>query len=98
MRRSLADVGFHSAVELFATYVGRAADFATWLEDAKLNTDRNFRLQYLAGEGFNVYAADAIFRDMTALATKFPEDLFSGSPELLAQLRQRIESGGPHGR
>jgi spermidine synthase len=94
VRRSLAEVGFRSAVELFGTYIGSAADLAAWLEDARLNTDRNFRLQYLAGEGFNAYEADTIFRSMTASGVAFPESLFSGSPELLEELRHRIELGG----
>lgn len=98
VRRSLAEVGFHSAIELFGTYVGRGADFSVWLEDARLNTDRNFRLQYLAGEGFNVYSADAIFRSMTPAEPELPADLFSGSPELLEQLRARVEAGRAHGR
>jgi spermidine synthase len=96
VRRSLADVGFRSAVDLFGTYVGGASDLATWLEDARLNTDRNLRLQYLAGEGLNTYAADAILRSMTASGVEFPEDLFSGSPELLDQLRRTIQRNAPH--
>jgi spermidine synthase len=96
VRRSLADVGFRSAAELFGTYVGDASDLAAWLQDAKLNTDRNLRLQYLAGEGLNTYAADAIYRSMTASGVEFPEDLFSGSPELLEQLRRRIHRNFAH--
>jgi spermidine synthase len=92
VRRSLADVGFRSAVDVFGTYIGSASDLGAWLDGARLNTDRNFRLQYLAGEGFNNYAADAIFRGMTASGVAFPEDLFSGSPELLAELRRTIEA------
>jgi spermidine synthase len=91
VRRSLGDVGFRSAVDLFGTYVGGASNLAGWLEDARLNTDRNLRLQYLAGEGLNTYEADAILRRMTASGIEFPEDLFSGSPELLEQLRRRIQ-------
>jgi spermidine synthase len=96
VRRSLADVGFRSAVELFGTYVGDASDLAAWLEDARLNTDRNFRLQYLAGEGLNIYEADAILRSMTASGVEFPEDLFFGSPELLEQLQRRIQRNAAH--
>jgi spermidine synthase len=76
--------------------VGDASDLAAWLQDAKLNTDRNLRLQYLAGEGLNTYAADAIYRSMTASGVEFPEDLFSGSPELLEQLRRRIHRNFAH--
>jgi spermidine synthase len=94
VRRSLAEVGFRSAVDLFGTYVGSAVDLDGWLEDARLNTDRNFRLQYLAGDGFNVSEADLIFRGMIASGVSFPENIFSGSPEALAELRRRIEAGG----
>jgi spermidine synthase len=90
VRRSLAEVGFHSAVDLLGTYVGSATDFAEWLEKARLNTDRNFRLQYLAAEGFNVYAADAIFRRMIASGVEIPVGVFSGSSEQLEQLRGRV--------
>jgi spermidine synthase len=93
VRRSLSAVGFRSAVDLLGTYVGGASDLATWLEDAELNTDRNFRLQYLAGRGLNVYEADAVFRTMTARGAEFPEGFFSGPPDLLEELRHRIESG-----
>jgi spermidine synthase len=90
VRRSLAEVGFHSAVDILGTYVGSATDFAEWLEKARLNTDRNFRLQYLAAEGFNVYAADAIFRRMIASGVEIPVGVFSGSSEQLEQLRGRV--------
>jgi spermidine synthase len=96
MRRSLADVGFRSAVDLFGTYVGGPSDLSAWLEDARLNTDRNLRLQYLAGEGFNAYEADAILRSMTASGIEFPEDLFSGPPELLEELQRRIQRNAAH--
>jgi spermidine synthase len=96
VRRSLADVGFRSAVDLFGTYVGGASDLAAWLEDARLNTDRNLRLQYLAGEGLNTYQADAILRSMTASGVEFPENLFSGSPEQLERLRRRIHRSAAH--
>jgi spermidine synthase len=95
VRRSLGDVGFRSAVDLFGTYVGDASNLAEWLKDARLNTDRNLRLQYLAGEGLNTYEADEILRSMTASGIEFPADLFSGSPELLEQLRRRIQRNVP---
>jgi spermidine synthase len=89
--RSLADVGFSSAVDLLATYAAGAHDLRPWLRDATINTDRNLRLQYLAGEGLNVYRADAIHRHITA-GVAFPETLFAGSPALLTQLRQQLRS------
>src|SRR3954469_7678588 len=48
MRKSLADIGMTSAIDLFATYAGSASDLQPWLKDAQINRDRNLRLQYLA--------------------------------------------------
>src|SRR5215831_19361917 len=50
---SLSDVGFHSAVELLATYAGRAQDLRPMLAGAQINNDLNMRLQYIAGLGLN---------------------------------------------
>jgi spermidine synthase len=91
VRRSLSEIGVNSAVELFGTYAGRSADMAGWLSDAAINTDRNLRLQYLAGLGLNLYHADIIYKAMIA-ESQYPEDLFEGSPETLQALRERIES------
>jgi spermidine synthase len=91
VRRSLSEIGVNSAVELFGTYAGRSADMAGWLSDAVINTDRNLRLQYLAGLGLNLYHADIIYKAMIA-ESRYPEDLFEGSPETLQALRERIES------
>jgi spermidine synthase len=89
IRRSLAEVGIHSAVQLFATYAGSRGDMDSWLEDAEINTDRNLRLQYLAGLGLNQYQSAAIYRDMI-VDTSYPEHLFEGSERTLADLRGRI--------
>src|SRR5688572_10390283 len=91
VRRSLSEIGVNSAVELFGTYAGRSADMAGWLSDAVINTDRNLRLQYLAGLGLNLYHADIIYKAMIA-ESQYPDDLFEGSPETLQALRERIES------
>ena len=91
IRRSLGEIGINSAVELFGTYAGTSTDMATWLRDAVINTDRNLRLQYLAGLGLNLYRADVIYKAMIA-DSRYPEDLFEGSPETLQRLRDRIET------
>jgi len=88
---SLRQVGINSAIELFATYGGSRRDMANWLRDAQINTDRNLKLQFLAGLGLNMYNADAIYQAMKRDA-KYPEGLFDGSPETLQQLRTRIEA------
>jgi len=87
---SLRAVGFASALDLLGAYTGRAQDLAPWLEGAARNTDRNLRLQYLAGEGMNSFRAAAIFRELVGEGPAFPEDLFTGTAADLEQLRQRL--------
>ena len=91
IKKSLSEIGINSAIELFGTYAGSRTDMTGWLKDAAINTDRNLRLQYLAGLGLNLYQSAAIYRNMI-VDTKFPEDLFEGSPETLQALRGRVES------
>jgi spermidine synthase len=92
VKRSLADVGFRSATDLLGTYAGRASDLAPWLEGAVVNTDRNLRLQYLAGQGLNLYRADRILRDMSPEGLLSADDYFSGSPELMRELNLAIRA------
>src|SRR5204862_7401519 len=96
MKKSLADIGMLSAVDLFATYAGSADDMKGWLKDAQINRDRNLRLQYLAGRGLNLYRAGDIFAEMLPFAKDPPAGLFTGSHELVSSLMQKIHSA--HGR
>lgn len=89
--QSLKDVGIYSAVDLFGTYAGRRADMRTWLKDAVINTDRNLKLQYLAGLGLNLYQSDLIYREMIR-EVGYPEGLFTGAPETLEALRVKIQA------
>ncbi len=88
--RSLREVGFQSAVQLFATYAGRPADLAEWLQGAVINRDRDLRLQYLAGLGMNLFQNDKIYADMLT-NRRFPENLFVGSDKRMQAL---FEAGG----
>ncbi|NOT25336.1 MAG: fused MFS/spermidine synthase, partial [Acidobacteria bacterium] len=90
IRDSLAQVGINSAVELFGTYAGNRTDMAAWLSDAAINTDRNLRLQYLAGLGLNLYRSADIYRGMIQ-DTRYPENLFQGSERTLTELRTFID-------
>ena len=90
---SLADVGFHSAVELLATYAGRASDLGPMLANVPITDDLNLRLQYLAGLGLNSRASEAIYRDLLAYR-KFPEELLTGTGERANALRAVL--GRPH--
>jgi hypothetical protein len=47
------------------------------------------RLQYLAGLGLNLYQSDRIYSDMLVHA-RYPDGLFTGSPQTLAVLRDAI--------
>ena len=69
---SLREIGINSAVELFGTYAGQRSDMAGWLKDGIINTDRNLKLQYLAGLGLNLYRSDAIYKAMIR-DSKYPE-------------------------
>ena len=61
------------------------------LADAQINHDRNLRLQFLAGLGLNQYNEAAIYSQMLQYR-RYPEGLFAGSPERLAQIR--MATGG----
>ena len=82
----------NSAVDLFATYAGRGSGLTEWLNGAAVNSDRNLRMQYLAGFGMDLDASAAIYADMLA-HRRFPEDLFTGTGARMDSLRKTIQSG-----
>ena len=88
--QSLAEVKFASALELLSTYAGQGPDLKDWLRAAQINTDRNLRLQYLAGMGLNAYQGTPIYKEIVSYRT-FPENLFIASPERKLQLRAKIK-------
>ncbi len=90
---SLAEVGFHSAVDLLATYAGSAADLAPMLVNAQINDDLNMRLQYMAGLGLNSVAAPQVYREVLSYR-KFPDDLLVGTGNGVNALHELI--GRPH--
>jgi spermidine synthase len=87
--RSLGEIGMYSAVDLFANYAGMKSDLGPWLAGAAINRDRNLRLQYLAGMGFNLYQSEAIYADMLQYS-RYPDDLFIGSDATKQSLRAAI--------
>jgi spermidine synthase len=90
--KSLRDIGFNSAVDMFSSYGGRAVDLKEWLKDASINRDRNLRLQYLAGLGLNLYQSGPIYSEILRYR-KFPDDLFIGQPKTIEALRAGIQRG-----
>jgi spermidine synthase len=89
VKASLAEVGFNFAADLLATYHGRASDLQVWLHDAQINTDRNLRLQYLAGANSNVQKAAEIYGDLLR-HRPFPDDLFIASDATMKLLREAL--------
>jgi spermidine synthase len=87
VRKSMSEIGFNTAEDMFSTYLGNADTLKTWLADAQINRDRNLRLQYLAGLGLNLYQQDLIYREM-APYRKYPEGVFSGSTDRLEVIRE----------
>ena len=81
--QSLAEIGFHSAADLFSTFAAQGPQLRAWLADAQINRDRNLRLQYLAGLGVNQYRQAEIYREILAYR-RVPDGLFVGSPARLA--------------
>jgi spermidine synthase len=107
VRKSLEDVGFGArpaefagrspcrevAVEVLATYAGQASGLKEWSRDAQINTDRNLRLQYLAGLSVNHYMGTRILSSILE-HYRFPERTFTGSPARLHELRAALAEAG----
>ena len=74
-----------------SSYDASGPDLDAWLKGAAINTDRDLRLQYLAGMGQNLQEDDNIRLELMQLR-RFPPHLFTGSAETLAKLRSAIES------
>jgi spermidine synthase len=89
VRESLGTIGVETAVDLLATYAGSGSDLGPWLRNAAINRDRNLRLQYLAGLGLNLDENAPIYREMLQ-HSRFPNDIFSGSPATIAALRAAV--------
>jgi len=86
---SLDEVGFHSGLDLLATYAGTAGDLGPWLAKAEINRDRNLRLQYLAGFSAHEYREAAIYNEMLQYR-KYPEGVFIATTASHNELRRRL--------
>jgi spermidine synthase len=95
VKQSLHDVGFgegldwvvEEGIDLLATYAGQAPLLKEWSQGAQINTDRNLRLQYLAGMWLNSSMGE---QTLSSIRTyyRFPDQTFIGSPERIRDLKQ----------
>ena len=104
VRGSLTEVGFVTdialetkmkkdpAIALMATYAGRAESLEDWMKGAQINTDRNMRLQYLAGMAINKKMQTEILYGILKYY-EFPGDVISGSPENIRSLKMALQAG-----
>jgi spermidine synthase len=88
---SLREVGFSSAIDLFGTYLAQYADVAPWLADAQINTDKNLRLQYLAGFEYNIKRYIPLSEEIRKFRWLSPT-LFTGSEETRKALFRALKS------
>ncbi len=87
--RSLGEAGVTSPFELLATYAGRGPDFAAWVKEAQINSDRDLRLQYLAGWGMDSRMQDQLYREIMRQRRQ-PEGVFVGSADRVERLFQAL--------
>jgi spermidine synthase len=92
VKASLAEVGYPTILDVLSTYSGRGRDLGGWVAGAQINTDRNLRLQYLAGVGFNNNLGTRI-RDSMLGYRQFPADLFTGQASSIEALRSMMMDG-----
>jgi spermidine synthase len=78
-------------IALLATYAGRALDLREWMKNAQINTDRNMRLQYLAGMAINTKMQKEIFNGILSYY-EFPEELLTGSPHSIEIMKQALRT------
>ena len=105
VKQSLLDVGLwelkgfegeevpDEGIDLLATYAGQAPLMKEWTKGAQINTDRNLRLQFLAGMSLNSYRGDEILASILAYY-RFPKETFVGSPDMLRLLKEAQERKG----
>jgi spermidine synthase len=91
LARSMQFIGFQSASDMYATYLGDQASMAEWLKGAQLNTDRNMRLQYVAGWAIHANMADPLYRKILAMR-KLPVPYFNGTPQTMQMLGAKLQA------
>ena len=86
-----ADQGI--AINLLATFAGRASGMSDWTQKAQINRDSNLRLQYLAGMYFNSSLSTKILQSILS-HYQFPQDLFVGSSQNIEGLKAALRTQG----
>jgi spermidine synthase len=89
VKQSLEEIGFDSVHKLLATYAGQAQHMQEWVKNAQINTDRNLRLQYLAGLLLNTIMGKELLREILQ-QYQFPENIFTGSDAHLQALKREL--------
>ena len=87
--RSLRDVGFVSAYELYGTFAGSSVDLREWLAGAVINRDKDLRLQYLAGLALNQRSHNVIYHQIVD-SREWPNQEFIGSKAALDRLASAL--------
>ena len=80
-------------IDLLATYAGQAPLLKEWSRGAQINTDRNLRLQYLAGMWLNSNMGEQILASILA-HYRFPDQTFVGSAERIDALKRALYRTG----
>ena len=93
VRESLAEVRFLSVADLLATYAGQRSQMTGWSDGAQINTDRNLRLQYLAGLSLNNYEGRELLEGILE-HYQFPDNVITGSQSRLAPVIRALEAAG----
>ena len=88
---SMREIGFSSAVDLFSTFSAQNSDLMPWFQGAEITTDRDLRLQYLAGWGIDSQLESVVYNQLIKYRRP-PKDLFSGSPQYTQPLLGMLSS------
>jgi spermidine synthase len=80
-------------IDLLSTYAGQGPFLQEWSRGAQINTDRNLRLQYLAGLSLNSNVGAQILSSILAYY-RFPDQTFVGSPEAIDAVKQALDQEG----
>jgi len=107
VKQSLRELGFgeikeaatgdvvvlEEGMDLLASYCGEASSLKPWLQGAQMNTDRNLRLQYLAGMSLGADMSERILSSILA-HYHFPDQTFVGSAESIDTLKRALKEEG----